>query len=379
MTYLERSVDQKKIIWFAEKNHYMLVEMPAFHVISQLSEGIALKKIAAWCSKFYKIPKSEANRFVGEVEQLLLQQPERIVKSIGTNDPWDSRSILPDLALKKHYLLPGCTFTVEYDTPQTEFLVHPKFAHLESVTSQQGDHLFQVFQQNEMFVLRVNGKTIGQWPEEESNYFTGKFTMELINLIYNRNEHDWMGVFHASAIRLGNQCALFLGDSGNGKSTLAALLMASGFNLVADDFVPVDAISGEVFCLPAAVSIKKNAIGSLVDAYPQLATAEEYYYSEMDKTVRYLPPDQNVENHLVSYPCKALVFVKYLPESGLVMEKMSQVIAFQNLIPDSWVSDRSENVNRFLDWFLQIPCYRLTYSDNGAMVRTIENLFKDEG
>jgi hypothetical protein len=64
--------------------------------------------------------------------------------------------------------------------------------------------------------------------------------------------------------------------------------------------------------------------------------------------------------------------------SGLTMEKMTQDVAFQHLVPDSWVSPLLENATRFLDWFLGLTCYQLTYSDNELMLKTIDKLFRDD-
>lgn len=46
---------------------------------------------------------------------------------------------------------------------------------------------------------------------------------------------------------------LFLGDSGNGKSTSLSLLQANGFTCLADDFVPVDANTKKVYSFPAVI------------------------------------------------------------------------------------------------------------------------------
>jgi hypothetical protein len=202
--------------------------------------------------------------------------------------------------------------------------------------------------------------------------------MELLNRMYGRSEPEWMGVFHASAIRRGDQSLLFLGDSGSGKSTGCAILMANDFHLLADDFVPVDGRTGEVFYFPAAVSVKKRAFEKLIPLYPQLDLAAEFEYPEMDKTVRFLSPLSSPENHLSHYPCKALIFVKYQKNSDLIFDKMPMDIAFQLLVPDSWISPLEENASRFLDWFLKLPCFRLTYSDNTKMVAAIEKIFQND-
>jgi hypothetical protein len=47
-------------------------------------------------------------------------------------------------------------------------------------------------------------------------------------------------VLHGNAVRIGDQCMVCLGDSGAGKSTLAAGFLQRGFDVLADDVVPVD-------------------------------------------------------------------------------------------------------------------------------------------
>jgi hypothetical protein len=47
-------------------------------------------------------------------------------------------------------------------------------------------------------------------------------------------------VLHGNAIRIGDQCMVCVGDSGAGKSTLAAGFMQRGYDILADDVVPVD-------------------------------------------------------------------------------------------------------------------------------------------
>lgn len=60
-------------------------------------------------------------------------------------------------------------------------------------------------------------------------------------------------VLHGNAIRIGDQCMVCVGDSGAGKSTLAAGFMQRGYEILADDVVPVD---GECRALPGFPRIK---------------------------------------------------------------------------------------------------------------------------
>ncbi len=47
-------------------------------------------------------------------------------------------------------------------------------------------------------------------------------------------------VLHGNAIRIGDQCMVCVGHSGAGKSTLAAGFMQRGYQVLADDVIPVD-------------------------------------------------------------------------------------------------------------------------------------------
>ena len=221
--------------------------------------------------------------------------------------------------------------------------------------------------------LFVNQQFIDAWYNQEVHYFQGKFSMELIQKIHQKDEKEWLGVFHASAVSDGKKSILFLGDSGNGKSTSLALLQANGFNCLADDFVPVTALDSEVYSFPAAISIKRNSLQTLLPFYPELETGSEYDLTSLNKIVRYLAPkNPDFKAHL---PCESVVFIKYEKDSGLQVSSISKIDAFQQLVPDSWLSPIKENAAIFLDWFESLNCYQITYSDNEKMIGKVRELF----
>ena len=73
-----------------------------------------------------------------------------------------------------------------------------------------------------------------------------------------------------------------------------------------------------------------------------------------------------------------MVFIKYNPKVELDIKPISKVDAFQQLVPDSWISPIEKNATVFLDWFLELPCYQLTYSVNSKMIETVAKIFNDE-
>ncbi len=88
-----------------------------------------------------------------------------------------------------------------------------------------------------------------------------------------------MLVLHGNAIRIGDACVICIGDSGAGKSTLAAGFMQRGFDVIADDVVPVD-VDG--CAIPGAPRIKlwqdaADHIGLSTKGLRRIATHSDKY------------------------------------------------------------------------------------------------------
>ena len=79
-------------------------------------------------------------------------------------------------------------------------------------------------------------------------------------------------VLHASAVAIDGAALAFVGQSGRGKTTVAALMCVDGAALVADDLVTVD-IGPPVTCTGGAVELRlRPAAASIADARPDATT-----------------------------------------------------------------------------------------------------------
>lgn len=369
---LFKPIEDKTIVWFAATNEYVVFENEVASILQQRISGIPLDEIALTISSNMDIPFTEIKNFIEQLEEQFLN---KTLSDIHKSEKETSTIEKPvRFEISETYLINEVVCKVAYFSKKERELVHPKFAHLVHADATLYHHLFEVFIQNNEIYFYVNGAFIGTWHPEEVHYFQGKFSMELIQKIHQKEEAKWLGVFHASAVSNGKKSILFLGDSGNGKSTSLALLQANGFTCLADDFVPIAAENTEVYSFPAAISIKKNSLQVLDSLYPTLATAEEYDYIRLNKIVRYLPPNNtDFTTHL---PCEKLVFIKYEKEAILKVKSISKLASFQQLIPDSWLSPLAENADIFLDWFEGLACYQITYSDNEKMIEKVRELFE---
>jgi hypothetical protein len=63
-------------------------------------------------------------------------------------------------------------------------------------------------------------------------------------------------VLHSSAVEVGNRALAIVGPPGAGKSTLAALLCATGARLVTDDALRVDATDSGAMCFPGTRGLR---------------------------------------------------------------------------------------------------------------------------
>lgn len=368
---LFKEIEDKTVAWFEVSNQYIVLEKQAADIIDQLLQKIPIERIAASLAEDFDIPVNDAIIFVQNLENNIV-----IPNQTNTgNTVSESNHIEPpsNFDLSKLYQTGKIIIRIDYSSEFELSLVHPKFAHLEISEVEKVDHHYQVFTDNKQTYLYANEILIGSWSYEDIHYFQGKLSMQIIQQVHQKPEKDWLGVFHASAVSDGNNGMLFLGDSGNGKSTSLALLQAHNFHCLADDFVPVSALTQDIYSFSAAISIKKNSLNVLLPYYPELKTTAEYHFKRLKKIVRFLPPKN--ENAITNVPCKGFVFIKYDSAVDFELTQISSIEAFEKLVPDSWLSPIPKNVNSFLNWFSTIPCYRITYSNNDRMISEVSKLF----
>ena len=253
---LIKKIEDRNIVWFQNSNSYLIFENSTTAIIKKLHTEQPISEIENWCCLKFDIPKNLAKKFVNDVVKLVQKQHQIACKTTNTIA---INFIVPNTYKhSKYYLINEVCFLIEFETEFLESLIHPKFAHLEVSKTKTITHHYQIFQNNEQILFLVDGAYIGNWNFKDIHLFQGKFSMQITQHMHQKEAHEWLGVFHASAIENGTNSMLFLGDSGNGKSTSLALLQANGFRCLADDFVPIDAKKQNVYSFPAAISIKEK-------------------------------------------------------------------------------------------------------------------------
>jgi hypothetical protein len=201
--------------------------------------------------------------------------------------------------------------------------------------------------------------------------------MFLINVIHDKTDEDWLMAVHASAITNGKKTILFSAPPGNGKTTIAALLQTYGYQLISDDFVPIDRFSFNAYPFPIAMSVKQGSMDLLSSLFPSLEKKPLNYISP-EKSVRYFAPNHHLDINQAVYPVKEFIFIAYNSSVDFIWEKLDTVCAMKPLLDQSWVNPLPGNAALLFDRIMQISFYQLTYSNNQKALDAIVNLFDQE-
>ena len=364
---IKKISDNTYLTWVKELNKYIVLDSKILTLIVRkklLSNSDFLNEISKTLDVSIDIAKTISNE-INELE-LNLNQSSSITQK-------QSSQILLDCPNDYFYSFNNVTIKVSFDSEDTRRLVDPKFSHLQINNTDSFRFHYSVFIHNELIYLFKNNEIVDAWNKNEMHEFLGKFSMEFLCSSYNNSEHDWMGVFHASTILKNNKSIMFTGDSGNGKSTLVTILMANGYNIIADDFTPILRSDLKTYCFPMAISIKEKSFDLIELLHPQIKDLDQYYIDEIKGHVKYLPPVTDK----ISANCNSVVWVKYGKDSDNNLEKISTENALQKFLPDAWISNQEVNAKAFMKWVAHTNFYELKYSDNKKLISLVDSLFLD--
>ena len=182
---------------------------------------------------------------------------------------------------------------------------------------------------------------------------------------------------HASAITNGKKTILFSAAPGNGKTTIAALLQAKGFQLISDDFVPIDRKLLCAYPFPIAMSVKQGSMDLLASHFPILEQKPLNYISS-EKSVKYLAASHNPDFTKNIFPVQEFIFIKYDRSVDFILEKLEPLKAIRLLLDQSWITPVKGNPTILFNRILQKSFYQLTYSNNQKALDAITNLFGND-
>ena len=364
---IEKISSYTYLAWLKSINKYVVLDYTILNLIKK-KPSLNYKDFLNEIINVLDISTVSAEKINDDISDLLLES-----NLIQPDNKLNNSYPLKDCPIDHFYSFNGIIVKVSYDCIDTRTLIHPKYTHLEIKSVKKFDSHYKVFNTSIKLVIFKNGELVGSWSKNELHEFQGKFSMEFLCSSYNKTEHDWMGVFHASTISKNNSSIMFTGDSGNGKSTLVSILMANDYNIIADDFTPILRTDMKTYCFPTAISIKEKSFDLIESLHPETKDFDQYYINEIKGNVKYLPPATSQ----TSANCNSVVWVKYGKELDNKLEKISTENALQKFLPDAWISNHEINAKAFMKWVSNTNFYELKYSDNKKLISLVDSLFLD--
>jgi hypothetical protein len=362
-------VDDAYVLWLENENRFVWLEEPAYFVVKNHLNGLDRISISKACMSLFQANETESLMFVDDILN-------GIDVNEKSNDPEKTdltNIVVNDVAIfsAHNYSINGKILCFRYQTKLFEHYLHPLLQHLETEEESDNQVIFELLEHNKKVVLRVDNQIRGAWGEDEIHLLKGMAFLNIINIAYEKNDDDWMAMIHASAVTNGKKTIVFTASPGSGKSTIAALLQQHGYALLSDDFVPIERYSQKAFPFPVAMSVKHGAKKMLSALYPSLANEINDHHTYNQKTVSYL----TFNNEASPVPAQEVIFIKYNPDVDFEIEELPRAKALKMLLDETWTNPSPENAGSFLDWFLGLKCYRLTYSNNEKAISKITQLF----
>ncbi len=187
----------------------------------------------------------------------------------------------------------------------------------------------------------------------------------------------WRAVVHGAVLSKGGKTVLLTGQSGSGKSTLSAEMLARGWKLIAEDCAAFDA-EMRVAPMPFAFSFKAGSWSVLAPAFPSVGAAQTHSIGQ--RRVRY----QGVPAKLrATRSCRPdlLVDVRFredLPEGVCDPVKLCAIESLQLFLnEESFVDFEADVDDRFLNFAIGTPAWRLRYGSSDAAIRFLGECLGD--
>jgi len=374
--FVKKKIGNSYLIWFQNSNLYFSLEEPAWFVFSKIMKRSKSETIAKDFSARYGLSYDESLKFTVEVRQKIIEM-NKLDEPVKNIEKPEEEIYFHDYPVySTHcYDMKNKVIEFSFETQWLENYIHPLIKHLETNKEFTGKSCFELFTYNKKVYFRIDKKIIGSWDKDESHLTKGRIFIELVNVLHNKSEADWLMTVHASAISNGHKTILFSAAPGSGKSTIAALMQTRGFKIISDDFVPIERSTLKAFPFPIAVSVKEGSLDLLKPHYPELEN-NPIIILNPEKRIKYLPINNRIMK--MAFPVNEFIFIKYDSSVDFELEKIEPANAVKTLFEEAWIPPQPDNVAIFLDKITGISFYRLTYSNNIKALDAISQLFENK-
>jgi hypothetical protein len=168
-------------------------------------------------------------------------------------------------------------------------------------------------------------------------------------------------VLHGNAVEIGDSCSVFLGPSGNGKSTLAGAFIKQGYRVLTDDICAISFQHGIPYVIPGYPQIKlwRDSAETLGQDLSKLNSI----YDRSDKFA--LPIADSFANQ--SLPIQQIIILNTWKEQRIELKQITGIHQFQAIFGNTYRQNFIRRIKQDQRYFElcnqlvhQIPIFSLT-------------------
>lgn len=185
-------------------------------------------------------------------------------------------------------------------------------------------------------------------------------------------------ILHAGAVvdEDTDTSIILAGESGSGKSSIAAELLLQGKTLVADDTAIIDADTGEIWWQKLPLRLKEGSWGRLRGRIADAGWCHEEIVEEEELRVWRVHPERSASK-TGSFGPRRCIMIFPIYEAGAVTDvEEIQTLTAMGLITEAgaWFDTSEGSMRRTIDWLSSIPCYSMIFSSADDAVAAIRGL-----
>lgn len=262
--------------------------------------------------------------------------------------------------VRRHHLrfnLLEKAFLVRCDSQEIGKCLSEVFAHLQS-DFHEPSIIIDIVESGKNLSIYALGVPVANDVKQE--YIVPMVTDIVLSAAYK--SHDCLIAIHAAVLKAGRECAVFVGESGAGKTSLSAALIHHGFTYFSDETTFIDR-SNKIIPLPISLRIKEGAWKLLSPMFPHLLKLRAHCLPENQK-VRFLPPTSGDFAVTIEEGCSArwLISVRYAPGKKTDIIRISRIRALASLQSAGFdvcgPLDR-QRISDLLTWIRTLDCYEM--------------------
>lgn len=376
--HIKKKIGNSYLVWFKNTNSFVQLEETAWYVFQKTLKRYKPETLAKDFAVRYGIKPENSLAYITEIRSEI----EKLNLPVPSNTEIEHIPVMPaDYQFNPysihHYRFGDKVVAFVFETRNFEYYIHPLISHLEVTAPVTEMPFFELFAFDGRIVFRHDVEVKGMWSYDETQFVKGKIFTQLINVMHDKSDADWLMTVHASAITNQKKTILFSAPPGHGKTTMAALLQSRGFKLISDDFVPIDRNSFSAWPFPIAMSVKEGSMELLTSLYPDLEEKTLNYLSP-EKSVRYLASYKHLHISKAVFPIHELVFIEYNNSVDYNFDELDRIYGIKLLLDQAWIVPLPGNAELFFEWITQVTFFKLTYSDNNRALEAINILFNHE-